>query len=155
MQIVQDKLEVFDKWDEWGCFFLFVHGLERAWNDPLLDLVVSDAFEDKWVELNQKNRGDLDGLDAFEDFEHLVSIDQSGKVYKQVEQFLDGYYDKWSTLFIDWFSDKIPDKIGIVERISMFLFKETVNNGGNVLVGFGRDDFSQLVSLEGKWFTET
>ena len=91
MQIVQDKLEVFDEGDEWGGFFLFVHGLERAWNDPLLDLVVSDALEDKWVELDQKNGGDLDGLDAFEDFEHLVSIDQSGKVYKQVEQFLDGY----------------------------------------------------------------
>ena len=98
MQIVQDKLEVFDERDERSCFLLFVHGLEGAWNDPLLDLVVSDAFEDKRVKFDQKNGRDLDGLDAFKDFEHFITIDQSGKVYKQVEQFLDGYF--WKMKYI-------------------------------------------------------
>lgn len=58
------------------------------------------------------------------------------------------------TLFIEGFGDEIPDKIGIVQGIGMLLFEEGVNDGGNVLVGFSGDNFSQLVRLEGKWLSE-
>jgi hypothetical protein len=32
----------------------------------------------------------------------------------------------------------------------MFLFEEAIDDGGDVLVGFGRHDFSQCLSLESK-----
>lgn len=91
MQIVKDKLEVFDEGNEWGCFLFLVHGLEWTWDDPFLDLVVSDALEDKRVELDQKDRWDLDGLDAFKDFKHFIAIDQRGKVHHQMQKLFNSF----------------------------------------------------------------
>jgi hypothetical protein len=91
VQIVENQVEIFDEGNERSCFLFLVHGFQRTGNDPLLNLVIADTLEDEGVKLNKQDGGNLDGLDAFKDFEHFISINQRRQIHKQVKEFLNSY----------------------------------------------------------------
>ena len=44
----------------------------------------------KNVQFDQNQRRDSNSLDAFKDFESFISIDEGGKINKEMKEFVDG-----------------------------------------------------------------
>jgi len=53
-----------------------------------------------------------------------------------------------STLFNGGFREKIADEIGVIKKVSVLYFKESVDNVGNLFAGFRGEYFFELLLLE-------